>query len=72
VASETLQLRVVLLPVLMLVGLAVKELITGKEGGCGPGVSGVGVGGVIGVGAPATATVADLVTLPAALIAVRV
>jgi hypothetical protein len=62
VASETLQLRVELPPALMLMGLAVKELITGKEDGCG-----VGAGG-----AAATVTVTDLVTLPAALIAVRV
>ena len=56
VASETFQLNVELPPALMLVGLAVKELITGADGG----------------GAAATVMVADLLTLPAALVAVRV
>jgi hypothetical protein len=58
VAPETFQPSVVLSPELMLVGLAVKERITGKEAGGG--------------GAAATVTVTDMVTLPAALVAVRV
>ncbi len=57
VAPETFQPSVVLSPELMLVGLAVKELITGSEGGGG---------------AAATVTVTDMVMLPAALVAVRV
>ena len=57
VAPVTFQLNVELPPALTLAGLAVKELITGNEGGGG---------------APATVTVADLVTVPAALVAVRV
>ena len=52
----TFQFNVELPPALMLVGLAVNET-TGKEGGGGP--------------AP-TVTVACLVTVPAALVAVRV
>jgi hypothetical protein len=103
-APETLQFSVVLLPALMLVGLAVKEMMDGgedgseggeegydgivgggvKEGGEGGDVGigvgvgigigvGVGVGGEVGGGVPVpTATVTDLVTLPEALVAVRV
>ena len=52
----TFQFSVELPPALMLVGLAVKVLITGNDGG----------------GAAATATVTDSVTLPAALVALRV
>ena len=58
VAPETFQPSVVLSPELMLVGLAVKERITGKEAGGG--------------GAAAIVIVTDLVTLPTALVAVRV
>ena len=84
VAPETLQLRVELPPALMLGGLVVKELITGKEGVGGGAAATVTVTGwvtlpaalvalkVIGSGAAVTAIVTDLVTLPAALIAVRV
>jgi hypothetical protein len=57
VTPVTFQLSVELPPALMLGGLAVKELITGSEGGGG---------------AAATVTVTDLVTVPAALVAVRV
>jgi hypothetical protein len=58
VTPVTLQLSVELPPALMLGGLAIKEMITGKEG--------------VGGGAAATVTVTDLVTVPAALVAVRV
>ena len=61
VAPETFQLNVELPPALMLVGLAVKELITGAEGDGGGGG-----------GAAVTVTVTDRLTLPAALVAVRV
>ena len=65
VAPETFQLSVELPPAVMLAGLAVKELITGREGGGG-------AAGGEGGGAAATVTLAVLVTLPAALLAVRV
>ncbi len=58
-APETLQLNVELPPALTLVGLAVKELMTGFEGAGGGG-------------AETTVTVTDLVTVPAALVAVMV
>jgi hypothetical protein len=84
VTPVTFQLRVELPPALMLGGLVVKELITGKEGVGGGAAATVTVTGwvtlpaalvalkVIGSGAAVTAIVTDLVTLPAALIAVRV
>jgi hypothetical protein len=91
-APETLQFSMVLSPAMMLVGLAVKEMMDGREdgseggeegyeGGDGGGVkeggeggdAGGGVGGEVGGGAVVpTATVTDLVTLPEALVAVRV
>jgi hypothetical protein len=58
VAPVTFQLNVVFPPALMLVGLAANEFMTGKESG--------------EAGAAATVTVTDLMTLPAALLAVRV
>jgi hypothetical protein len=58
VTPVTFQFRVELPPALMLEGLAVKERITGKEAGGG--------------GAAATVTVTDWVTLPAALVALKV
>jgi hypothetical protein len=60
VAFDTLQLKVVELPRLILDGLAMKELITGKLPGVG------------GDGAPVTITCVVAVTLPAELEAVRV
>ena len=64
-ASDTSQLNIEELPVVMLPGLAVKKLITGglTEGGGSGGGSG---------GAPETVTRALAVTVPAALVAVRV
>jgi hypothetical protein len=56
VTPVTLQLSVELPPALMLGGLVVKELITGSEGGGG---------------AAATVIVTDWVTVPAALVAVK-
>jgi len=81
VAPETLQLTLEFPPTLMLAGSAVRERIRGKEGGVseggvsegGAGENGVGEGvGVGGAAAVATATVTDLVTLPAELVAVMV
>jgi hypothetical protein len=60
VAFNTLQLKVAELPRLILDGLAMKELITGKLPGVG------------GDGAPVTITCVVAVTLPAELEAVRV
>ena len=60
VAPVTFQVRLEFPPSLMLVGLAVKELMTG-------GVAGGGEGGPA-----ATVTVTVLLTLPAELVAVSV
>jgi hypothetical protein len=59
VAFDTFQLKVVELPRLILDGLAMKELITGRAAGTGGG-------------APETITWVVAVTLPAELEAVRV
>ncbi|MBM4452701.1 MAG: hypothetical protein FJ024_09555 [Chloroflexi bacterium] len=82
VAPATFHSRVVASPAGMLAGLATKEMITGwvgvggGEGGVKEGVeggdAGGGVGGEVGGVAMPTATVTDLVTLPAAFLAVRV
>jgi hypothetical protein len=65
VAPETDQIRTEEAPLVMLDGLAVKLLMAGCITGGGGGVGGGG-GGVI------TITTAVRVTLPAALVAVRV